>query len=162
MRPNSHSRAATGRGNISNIAGCVYRWRETAKSARSAADPLPGVLLGGALEKQAAGRRGSDDFQKRVDAERERLDTRCRRTPDSMPVFGGGTPNRNSAVSQLVKEICDAFDLIASVEGHHESVETESDAGVLWRRFGMKLGEGEIDPLGSSLHRSELFFEQVF
>ena len=36
--------------------------------------PLAGGLLAGALEKQAAGRRGSEDFQKGVEAERERLE----------------------------------------------------------------------------------------
>jgi aryl-alcohol dehydrogenase-like predicted oxidoreductase len=36
--------------------------------------PLGGGLLGGVLQKQSAGRRSSDDMQRRVDAERPRLE----------------------------------------------------------------------------------------
>jgi aryl-alcohol dehydrogenase-like predicted oxidoreductase len=64
--------------------------------------PLAGGLLGGALEKQAAGRRGSEDFQKRVESKRpqlERYEGLCRDLGESPADVGLAWLLKNPAVA---------------------------------------------------------------
>ena len=64
--------------------------------------PLAGGLLAGALEKQAAGRRGSEDFEKGVEQERGRLEafeSLCRELGEQPAVVGLAWLLHNPAVT---------------------------------------------------------------